>query len=110
MSALLEVRDLSQTFTRRRGLPFVGRSDVVRAVDRVSLDIARGETLGLVGESGSGKSTFGRAILRLLPPTSGSVVFEGQDLARASAAELRLMRRRMQIVFQDPYSSLHPRM
>jgi oligopeptide/dipeptide ABC transporter ATP-binding protein len=109
-AALLEVRDLSQTFTSRRGLPFVGTHDVLRAVDRVSLDIARGETLGLVGESGSGKSTLGRAILRLLPPTSGSVVFEGQDLARTSASELRLLRRRMQIVFQDPYSSLHPRM
>jgi oligopeptide/dipeptide ABC transporter ATP-binding protein len=107
---LLEVRDLCQTFTRRRGLPFIGRHDVVRAVDRVSLDVTRGETLGLVGESGSGKSTLGRAILRLVPPTSGSVLFEGHDLARASASELRLLRRRMQIVFQDPYSSLHPRM
>jgi oligopeptide/dipeptide ABC transporter ATP-binding protein len=107
---LLEVRDLSKTFTKRRGLPLLGRSDVVRAVDRVSLDIARGETLGLVGESGSGKSTLGRTILRLVPLTSGSVVFEGRDLAAVSASELRLIRRRMQVVFQDPYSSLHPRM
>jgi oligopeptide transport system ATP-binding protein len=107
---LVQIRDLTKTFTRRSGLPFFGRNDIVHAVDRVSLDITRGETLGLVGESGCGKSTLGRAILNLVSITSGSVVFEGRDLAAASSQDMRLMRRRMQIVFQDPYASLHPRM
>jgi oligopeptide transport system ATP-binding protein len=107
---LVQIKDLTKTFTRRRGLPFLGRDDVVHAVDGVTLDIKRGETLGLVGESGCGKSTLGRAILNLVPITSGSIAFEGRDLAAASAADMRLIRRRMQIVFQDPYASLHPRM
>lgn len=87
-----------------------GRRNVVRAVDRVSLQIRRGETVGLVGESGSGKSTLGRAILRLVPATAGQVLFEGEDLTALPEAALRRVRRKMQVIFQDPFSSLDPRM
>src|SRR6266568_9252582 len=90
-------------FGRRRG-------GEVRAVDDVSLDIEPGETLGLVGESGSGKSTLGRLILRLIEPTSGSLRFEGRDLLNLGYGEMRRIRRDMQIIFQDPFSSLDPRM
>jgi oligopeptide transport system ATP-binding protein len=110
MSALLEVRDLVKRFPVKRGL-FVERTvDWVDAVAGVSFEIGAGETLGLVGESGSGKSTTGFCILQLMRPTSGSVRFEGRELTELSGEELRRVRRDAQIVFQDPYSSLDPRM
>lgn len=106
---LLRVEGLTKHFPVTRGL--LGRTvGYVRAVDDVSFDIARGETLGLVGESGSGKTTVGRSILRLIEPTAGRVTFDGVDVRNAEAGELRRLRRSMQIVFQDPYSSLNPRM
>jgi ABC-type oligopeptide transport system ATPase subunit len=108
VTPLVDVRNLVKDFPRRRGLFESG--GLVRAVDGVSFTIARGETFGLVGESGSGKTTTGRCVLRLIEPTAGEVRFEGADLRRLSPAELRRTRRRMQIVFQDPYSSLNPRM
>ena len=106
--ALLEVRDLVREFTRKHGL--FQRATVVRAVDGVSFTIEQGETFGLVGESGSGKTTTGRCILRLIEPTSGEVRFKGEDVLSFSRARMRRARREMQIVFQDPYSSLNPRM
>jgi ABC-type oligopeptide transport system ATPase subunit len=105
---LLEVRHLSKEFSRRKGL--FGSKSVVRAVDDVSFAIDRGETFGLVGESGSGKTTTGRCILRLIEPTAGEVLFDGTDVLALSRGDLRRARRNMQIVFQDPYSSLNPRM
>jgi ABC-type oligopeptide transport system ATPase subunit len=105
---LLEVRDLVKEFARTRG--FFGKASAVRAVDGVSFSIARGETFGLVGESGSGKTTTGRCILRLIEPTSGAVQFKGEDVLQFSRGRMRHARRDMQIVFQDPYSSLNPRM
>jgi peptide/nickel transport system ATP-binding protein len=96
---LVTVHNLTKVFDGR-----------IRAVDDVSLDINEGETLGLVGESGSGKSTLGRLILRLIEPTAGRVTFEGKDVFSASSGELRRLRREMQIIFQDPFGSLDPRM
>jgi oligopeptide transport system ATP-binding protein len=107
---LLEVRDLKVYFPIREGLIVQRHIGDVRAVDGISFSIARGETLGLVGESGCGKSTTGRAIIRLHDPTSGTISFEGTDIAGLKAKELKSMRRRMQMIFQDPYSSLDPRM
>jgi peptide/nickel transport system ATP-binding protein len=104
----LEVRHLSKHFTIGGGL-FGPKAKRVRAVDDVSFTIPRGTSLGLVGESGCGKSTIARAILRLIEPDAGSVVFGGTDVRAATGAALRLLRSRMQIVFQDPYSSLNPR-
>jgi oligopeptide/dipeptide ABC transporter ATP-binding protein len=108
MTALVELRDVKKYFPMRTGL--FGRPAQVRAVDGVSLTVHAGETLGIVGESGCGKSTLGRLTLRLLEPTAGTVVFDGQDLGKLSPAELRRRRREMQIIFQDPYGSLNPRM
>jgi len=107
--ALVSARGLKRYFRVGGGVFTSGRTEV-RAVDGVDLDIMPGETVGIVGESGSGKSTLGRLLLRLLEPTEGSVHFDGVDLATLSRAELRALRRRMQIIFQDPYASLNPRM
>jgi oligopeptide transport system ATP-binding protein len=107
--ALLQVRDLTKHFPIRRGV-FGRVQGQVRAVDGVSFEIRRGEVLGLVGESGCGKTTTGRCILRLIEPTSGSVRFEGREVTAMGRRELRALRRDMQIVFQDPYSSLNPRL
>ena len=106
---LLSVRDLTKYFPIKRGV-FSRVSGNVRAVDGVSFDVARGETLGIVGESGCGKTTMGRCILRLIEPTAGEIRFEGTDVRALDAGALRRMRRKMQIVFQDPFSSLNPRM
>jgi len=105
---LLEVRHLVKEFSRRRGI--FGAASFVKAVDDVSFTVERGETFGLVGESGSGKTTTGRCILRLIEPSSGDVIFDGKDVLALSRGDLRRARRDMQIVFQDPYSSLNPRM
>src|SRR5919106_1619170 len=108
-NALVEVENLKVYFPIKSGLVLDRHIGDVRAVDDVSLAIRRGETLGLVGESGCGKSTVGRALLRLYKPTSGRIVFDGQDISELSESELRPLRRRMQMVFQDPYASLNPR-
>jgi peptide/nickel transport system ATP-binding protein/oligopeptide transport system ATP-binding protein len=106
--ALLEIRSLVKEFTRTHGL--LRTSSIVRAVDGVTFSIDAGETFGLVGESGSGKTTTGRCILRLIEPTSGDVEFKGENVLAFDRARMRQARRDMQIVFQDPYSSLNPRM
>jgi oligopeptide transport system ATP-binding protein len=106
---LLEVRGLQTWFPIRRGL-LQRVTGHVKAVDGVDFVLGKGETLGLVGESGCGKTTVGRSILRLIEPTGGEVRFEGRDVRRMGAEELRLLRRRMQIIFQDPGGSLNPRM
>ena len=106
---LLRVEDLMMHFPIYSGV-FQRQVGAVRAVDGVSFDVMRGETLGLVGESGCGKSTTGRAILQLYKPTGGDVHFEGKDLVKLKGEEMRQMRRKMQMIFQDPYASLNPRM
>jgi oligopeptide transport system ATP-binding protein len=107
---LLEVRQLKVYFPITRGIVVERHVGDVRAVDDVTLTLRRGETLGLVGESGCGKSTMGRAILRLYRPTAGRIIFDGQDITTLEGAALRSVRRRMQMIFQDPYASLNPRM
>jgi len=106
---LLEVQNLKVHFPVKRGVLARSR-DFVKAVEDVSFSIAPGETLGLVGESGCGKTTLGRAIVRLIEPTAGSIRFDGKDLAHLNGAELRAQRRQLQMIFQDPYGSLNPRM
>jgi oligopeptide transport system ATP-binding protein len=108
--ALLVVSELQKYFPVRKGILIERTIGHVKAVDGVSFEIAEGETLGLVGESGSGKSTTGYCVLQLLKPTSGSIVFMGKELTDIGREDLRRMRREMQIVFQDPYASLDPRM
>jgi peptide/nickel transport system ATP-binding protein len=106
---LLEVRDLVKHFPIKSGVIIDRQVGAVRAVDGVDLTVKEGETMGLVGESGSGKSTFCRTILQLIPPTSGSVKFEGEELVGKRVSQMRPLRREMQMIFQDPYASLNPR-
>jgi oligopeptide transport system ATP-binding protein len=109
MEPLVEVRDLKKHFPIRKGI--LSRiAGHVQAVDGVSFTIAEGEILGLVGESGCGKTTAGRLIVKLIEPTAGEILFKGRDIAPVAGAELRALRRNMQIIFQDPYASLNPRM
>jgi oligopeptide transport system ATP-binding protein len=109
-STILQVQDLQMYFPITRGIIFQRQVGAIKAVDGISFDLYKGETLGLVGESGCGKSTTGRAILQLHRPTNGRVLFEGNSLTEIKGEELRRMRRRMQMIFQDPYASLNPRM
>ena len=106
---ILEVKNLKKYFTLKKGKYKEG-DPCVKAVDDITFDLYEGETLGLVGESGCGKSTLGRTIIRLYEPTSGEVIFEGEDVAKKSRKEMRALREEMQFIFQDPYSSLNPRM
>jgi len=107
---ILEVKNLKMHFPVTSGLFFQRTTAYIKAVDDVSFFVRKGETLGLVGESGCGKTTTGRCILQLYHPTDGKVIFEGRELTTLSSKEMRLMRREMQVIFQDPYSSLNPRM
>ena len=110
MPPILQLKDVQTHFPVESGFLFKRRTGVVKAVDGITLDVERGEVLGLVGESGSGKSTLARTIMQLVPTTAGSVVLEGRNLTAASAAEIRTARRGLQMVFQDPFASLNPRL
>ena len=107
---LLTVNNLVMHFPLTKGIIFQRKVGAVQAVDGVSFEVKKGETLGLVGESGCGKSTTGRAILQLYKPTAGEVIFEGKDLTKLNGGDMRKMRRHLQMIFQDPYASLNPRM
>ena len=107
---LLDIKNLKMYFPVTSGMLFQRTVAYVKAVDDLSFTVRKGETLGLVGESGCGKTTTGRCILQLYKPTSGQVIFDGQDLTQLGTKQMRIMRRRMQVIFQDPYSSLNPRM
>src|SRR6266571_5553051 len=106
---LLDIRDLKMYFPLTRGIILQRVVGYVRAVDSISFAIEQGQTLGLVGESGSGKTTIGRTIIRLYKPTEGQIIFDNQDLAQMNGEDLRQIRRRVQMVFQDPFASLNPR-
>ena len=108
MQTLLSVKGLKKQFTVTHGI--FGTKSLVKAVDGIDFEVGKGEVLGLVGESGSGKSTAGRCVLRLIEPTEGEISFDGMDVVKAGHEELRALRRRMQIIFQDPFASLNPRM
>ena len=110
MTALVEVRDLVKHYPIRSGIVFRHDVGAVRAVDGISFDLEAGETFALVGESGCGKSTTARCVLRLIEPTSGTISFEGEDITNAGAPRMRTLRRQMQMIFQDPFASLNPRM
>jgi oligopeptide transport system ATP-binding protein len=105
---ILEVNNLKKYFQLAAG--FFGKFSILKAVDDISFSIKRGETLGLVGESGCGKTTVGRTLLRLYEPTAGEILFDNEDIVTASASKMRQIRRKMQMIFQDPYASLNPRM
>jgi oligopeptide/dipeptide ABC transporter ATP-binding protein len=107
-NSILSIKNLSKNYTLAGGFGRLSK-DVVHAVENISLEITEGETLGIVGESGCGKSTLGRMIVRLEDPTAGSIIFEGKDLAKESNRALRSIRKRLQMIFQDPYASLNPR-
>ena len=110
MTALVEVRDLVKHYPIRSGIVFRHEVGSVKAVDGISFDLEAGETFALVGESGCGKSTTARCVLRLIEPTSGTITFEGEDITHAGTARMRALRREMQMIFQDPFASLNPRM
>ena len=107
MSELIRVSRLSKTFTAK---DWRGRKSTIKAVSEVNLTLNKGETLGLVGESGSGKTTLGRLVLNLENPTSGKIFYDGKDMSAVNAAERKKLNRKMQIIFQDPYSALNPRL